>query len=104
MSPQIGHLSEAEAEAQLALKDAKAAEPLVQSALDGCAAQYGERSPICANRVILQARVRLLQGRKAEAKVLADKAERDLVDAGDGGKHFLPLLEKLKGEIDAAGK
>jgi non-specific serine/threonine protein kinase/serine/threonine-protein kinase len=93
-----------EAEAQLALKDAKAAEPLVQSALDGCAAQYGERSPICANRVILQARVRLLQGRKAEAKALADKAERDLVDAGDGGKHFLTLLEKLKGEIDAAGK
>ena len=92
-----------EAEAQLALKDAKAAEPLVQSSLDGCEAQYGKRSPICANRLILQARVRLLQSKKADAKTLAERAERDLIDAGDGGKRFLPLLEKLKAEIAAAG-
>src|SRR5581483_6700448 len=75
-----------EAEAQLALKDAKAAEPLVQASLDGCEAQYGKRSPICANRLILQARVRLLLGKKADAKTLAERAERDLIDAGDGGK------------------
>ncbi len=93
-----------EAEAQLALKDAKAAEPLIQSALDGCEAQYGARSPICANRLILQARLRLLQGRKTDAEALAQRAERDLVDAGDGGKHFLPQLENLKTEIAAAGK
>lgn len=91
------------AEAHLSLGDTKSAEPLVQFALSGALAQYGEHNPVYGNCLILQARLRFLQGRKAEANSLAERAEKNLSEAGDAGKYFLPQLQKLKTEMAAAG-
>jgi non-specific serine/threonine protein kinase/serine/threonine-protein kinase len=92
-----------EAEAQLVLKNRKAAESFVQLALEGSRAEYGDHHPMVANSLILLARLRLLQGKKAEARHVADQAERTLAEAGEPAKVLLPKLEKLKAELAAAG-
>ncbi len=92
-----------EAEAQLVLKNSKAAESFVQLALDGCRAEYGEHHPMYANSLILLGRLRLLQGKKAEARQVADQAERTIAEAGEPAKLLLPKLEKLKAELASAG-
>ncbi len=87
------------AEARLAMKDAKAAEPLVQSALDGAKAEFGEHSLTYGISLSLEAKLRFLQGNTAEANSLADKSNRILVDAGDAGKYYLQQLQQLQQQM-----
>jgi len=91
-----------DAEAHLAIKDIKGAEPLVQASLDGARAQFGEKSPLYGNGLNLQGRLRLLQGRKAEAELLAEQASHSLSEAGDAGKYYLLQLQELRAELAGA--
>ncbi|HWM67546.1 MAG TPA: serine/threonine-protein kinase [Steroidobacteraceae bacterium] len=92
-----------EAEVRLDLEDVKTAEPFVQFAMDRARAAYGEKSPMYGYSLTLQARLRLLQGKRTEATRLAGEAERNLAEAGDTGTYYLPPLRKLKAEL-AAGR
>jgi eukaryotic-like serine/threonine-protein kinase len=88
-----------EAEARILLRDMNAAEPLVHIVVAGMLKQFGSRSPLYANALGLEARLRFLQGRTSESAALVEQAGGILKDAGEAGPFFLPQLHRLEEDL-----
>ncbi|MGH8164256.1 MAG: tetratricopeptide repeat protein, partial [Rhodanobacteraceae bacterium] len=83
------------AEVRIALDEATAENDL-QQALTAIAAQLGTQHVLHARGEELLAHLRLRQGRRAEAKLATDSAERKLKALGPAGAAYLPEIAKLR--------
>lgn len=91
------------AEAQVALGTADA-ESSLQSALKSIASLYDEKHVLYARGEQVLARLRLSQGRLAEAKSAMDSSERKLTALGKTGAPFLAEIQVLRQRLADAGR
>ncbi|HEY0179771.1 MAG TPA: tetratricopeptide repeat protein, partial [Dokdonella sp.] len=100
-SPLTLAVDQAEAEAAIARGDAAAAAPLVERALKEDAA-FGDKTPLYALTLALEARLRALQGRDDEARALLADAEGRLAALGSAGRTNLAYVRSLERVVAAA--
>jgi tetratricopeptide (TPR) repeat protein len=88
-------------EAQLVRNDPTAAETALTDATQQLAAAGGEKSPLYANQLVLEGRLRAEQGRKSDADRLLDDAIARLQKAGASSRAALAYAQGIKRDIDA---
>ena len=89
------------AEARIALAEA-AAEVSLQDALKAIAAQHDDKHVLYARGEQLLARLRIQQGRHAEAAKAIDSSERKLAALGKAGAAYLPEISALRAQLKTA--
>ena len=88
------------AEVRIATGDGAGAETALQAALAAIAAQFDAGHVLYARGEQLLARLRLDQGRRAEAARSIDAAERKLQALGPAGAAYLPEIATLRARLD----
>jgi eukaryotic-like serine/threonine-protein kinase len=83
------------AEARVAMSE-RTAEKSLQEALNAIAAQYDDKHVLYARGEQLLARLRINEGRRAEAAKVTDSAERKLTALGKVGAPYLPEINNLR--------
>jgi serine/threonine-protein kinase len=77
------------------------ADTMAQAALDVAEADYASSKTLLGGACRARARVRLAQGRIADARADLERATDLFVAAGKGGEGYIRLMEPLRGEIEA---
>ncbi|WP_449447975.1 protein kinase domain-containing protein [Thermomonas brevis] len=101
-SPLTVAILQSQVEASLALRDVPAAETLLAQAKDAARANSGETQVLYALCMGLEARLRLAQGRAAEARRLADAMAGIIAGLGDAGAPYAPEVQRLRAELAGA--
>jgi non-specific serine/threonine protein kinase/serine/threonine-protein kinase len=89
------------AEVRIATGDRDGAEAALQAALAAIAAQFDDRQVLHARGEQLLARLRLDQGRRADAARAIDSAEGKLKALGPAGMAYLPEIAALRARLAA---
>lgn len=101
-SPLTVAILQSQVEARIALRELPAAEGLLAQAKAAARANSGETQVLYAMCVGLEARLRLAQGRVAEARRLADDMAGLLHALGDAGAPYAPEVQRLRAELAGA--
>ena len=98
-SPLTVAILQSQVEARIALHELPAAEHLLTQAKDAARANSGETQVLYALCLGLEARLRLAQGRAADARHLADKMATTITALGDAGAPYAPEIQRLRAEL-----